>query len=674
MKRAPRLIIGAAALCALVFVAYLRVWHAGFIWDDDAHLTQNPCIIGPLGFQQIWTTAEATYYPLVLTTFWLVHKIAGVNAQVYHVLNVLLHAANAILLWRVLRALHVRAAWLGAALWALHPVMVQSVAWITETKNTQSCFFYLLSVLFFVKWNTARRWWQFALALLFGAAAITSKSSTVVLPAVLALCLWWENGRWRWRDILALIPFALLSAIASAWTIWEQKFHSGAVGDEWAQTAAQRTIIAGRDICFYVAKLAWPDPLVFIYPRWQVDASLWLNYMPVAAVAAALIALWVGRNTRARAVLFAAAYFLIALLPVLGFFDVYFFRYSFVSDHFQYLASIGPLALAASAMTTSAHSLPASRFTIPAAGAFLLALLGWLTWRQTGIYMDAETLWTATLARNPQCWMAHYELARSFRDQGNFDDAVREYRQGLAIWPGYSEAHYNLASVLLQKGDLDGAIGEYETAVRLKPHDAETHNNLGSSLLLRHDLDRAITEFLTALALNPNYAEAEQNVGSALLQRGRTEQGIQHLRRAVELGPQNAGAHGRLGTALARAGRETDATVELQRAIELDPRDVTARATLAWILATSADPAVQNGGRAVTVAEEAAQLSAARDPLSLRSLAAAYAKVGRFSEARDVAHSALLLAEAQQDRTLADAIRNDLALYELDLPYRGHAK
>jgi hypothetical protein len=234
----------ALLLIAFVFIAYAQVFRADFIWDDESHLTRNPCVVGPLGLKEIWTSTQAVYYPLVLTTFWVMHKFFGLNPLPYHFLNVFLHAASAILLWRILQLIRVRGAWLGAALWALHPVMVQSVAWVTELKNTQSCVFYLLSILFFLDWEDqgeavskppeqrigGRRSLVFALSLLFFLLATLSKPSVVMLPFVLALCVWWMRGRIRWREALALAPFALISGVASAWTIWEQRFHARAVG------------------------------------------------------------------------------------------------------------------------------------------------------------------------------------------------------------------------------------------------------------------------------------------------------------------------------------------------------------------------------------------------------------------------------------------------------------
>src|SRR5438876_2499936 len=346
--------LSAFLLIALVFVSYARVLNAGFIWDDESHLTQNPCVVGPLGLKDIWTTTRAVYYPLVLTTFWILHKAASLNPLPYHILNVLMHAGSAVLLWCVLRELRVPGAWLGAALWALHPVMVQSVAWVTELKNTQSCLFYLLSVFCFLNWedqsHTRKRpiksTWMFSLSLVCFVLATLSKPSVVMLPIVLALCVWWRRGRIGWKDGVPLAPFLLISAFASAWTIWEQKFHASAVGPEWTQTWPERLIIAGRATWFYLGKLVWPHPLIFIYPRWEIHSWQWMAYLPFLAATLGLIVLWALPGRGGRALFFAAAYYVVSLFPVLGFFSVYFFRYSFVSDHFQYLASMGPLALA----------------------------------------------------------------------------------------------------------------------------------------------------------------------------------------------------------------------------------------------------------------------------------------------------------------------------------------
>ncbi|HEX3619812.1 MAG TPA: tetratricopeptide repeat protein [Candidatus Udaeobacter sp.] len=738
----------ALLLIPLVFIAYAQVFRAGFIWDDESHLTQNPCVVGPLGLKEIWTTTQAVYYPLVLTTFWALHKFVGLNPLPYHILNVLMHAVSAILLWRVLRQLNVRGAWLGAALWAIHPVMVQSVAWVTELKNTQSGVFYLLSILFFLKWEdqggavsrpsqretTDRRSLVIALSLLFFLLAILSKPSTVMLPIVLALCIWWRRERIQRRDFLALVPFALISAVASIWTVFEQKFHAGAIGGDWAQTRPERLIIAGKAIWFYLGKLAWPHPLIFIYPRWDVDSSKVVAYLPLLAAIAGLVALWFIRAKSGRALFFAAAYYVVSLFPVLGFFDVFFFRYSFVSDHFQYLASMGPLALAGAAIVTAVGRFGELRkpsradtaalqfpgniavvrsksLLLPAIpGIFLLSLV-FLTWRQTAVYHDLVTLYTATLQKNPGCWMAHYNLGIILREQGDVDQALEHYRQAFALRPNYAEAHYNLARCLVEKGQLDDAIEHYEKALKISPADPETHNNLGvtlfgmgrvddaivhyqkalaiwpgyaaaacnlaNALIVRQlpgDLDDAIARYSMCLAQAPDQAEAQYNLASALLRKGRIDEAIIHYEKALELLPGNADAHANLGSALLAKGRIAEAIGQYKEALTLAPENVAAQSNLAWLLATSPDPSLRNGPEAVLLAEQASRSSDGKRPLALRILAAAYAEAGRFSEAKATAHEALQAADDQGNAALSDFLRREIALYESGQPYHKQAR
>jgi hypothetical protein len=349
--------VQASLLLVAVLIAYRPALDAGFVWDDDEHVTANPYVVGPHGLRELWSGPQAVYYPLVTTSFRLLHDAFGLDPFPFHLATILLHGLCAIALWRVLLRLDVPGAWLGAALWALHPVQVESVAWVTELKNTQSGLFYLLAILFFLRARAsagARRVGESALVLLCAALAILSKSSTVMLPVVLALLVWWREGRVRARTLLALAPLVLLSAAASAWTIWEQQQHSGALGPEWEQSGAERLAIAGRAIWFYLGKLAWPDPLVFVYPRWVIDPGRAASYLPALAAAALAALLWRGRHGRLRPVLVAYAVFVVSLFPVLSFFDVYYFRYSFVADHFQYLASMAPLALAGAALARAA--------------------------------------------------------------------------------------------------------------------------------------------------------------------------------------------------------------------------------------------------------------------------------------------------------------------------------
>ena len=727
-------------LIALVFIAYTPVFGAGFVWDDESHLTQNPCIVGPLGLKEIWTSTRAVYYPLVLTTFWVLHKFVGLNPLPYHILNVLMHAGSAVLLWRLLRQLGVRGAWLGAALWALHPVMVQSVAWVTELKNTQSCLLYLLSIFCFLNWEEHSQTLKspitsallFSLSLVCFVLATLSKPSVVMLPIVLALCVWWRRGTVGWKDGVPLAPFLLISAFASAWTIWEQKFHASAVGPEWAQTWPERLIIAGRAIWFYLDKLVWPHPLIFIYPRWEIHSWQWMAYLSLLAATLGLIVSWALPGRAGRALFFAAAYYVVSLFPVLGFFSVYFFRYSFVSDHFQYLASMGPLALAGAAIATLvgrccetplelAHDTDALQSSSDNTGvarrklflgsvgcSILLLSLAFLTWRQSAIYHDLVTLYTRTLAKNPACWMAHYNLGIALQDHGETDLAITHYRQAIELRPGYAEAHYNLGRLLAEKGEFNDAISHYEATLAINPADAEAHNNLGATLfqvgrvddaiahyqealavrpdyaeascnladalLSKGDMDGAITHFRTCVAVLPNHTEAQYNLASALLRKGRFDEAIIHYEKALELLPGNADAHANLGSALLAKGRIAEAIGQYKEALTLAPENVAAQSNLAWLLATSPDSSLRNGPKAVLLAEQASRSSGGKRPLVLRILAAAYAEAGRFSEARATAHEALQAADDQGNSALSDFLRKEIALYESGQPYHKQAR
>jgi tetratricopeptide (TPR) repeat protein len=715
-------------LIGFIFVAYARVFHAGFIWDDESHLTQNPCVVGPLGIKEIWTTARAVYYPLVLTTFWMVHKFAGLSPLPYHFLNVLIHAASALLLWRVLRQLGVRGAWLGAALWALHPVMVQSVAWVTELKNTQSCFFYLLSISLFLTWDKQPRpksGLALALSLAAFVLATLSKPSVVMLPGVLALCVWWTRGRIRWQDAVPLAPYVVVSAVASAWTIWEQKFHAGAVGPDWALSWPERLILAGRAIWFYLGKLIWPHPLIFIYPRWQIHDWQLAAYLPLILAITALIVLCLVPGKAIRAVLFASFYYVISLFPVLGFFTIFFFRYSFVSDHFQYLASMGPLALLGAGIAVAAslcrgalvgslsggtearrHS-PVATTLFMAFCALLLLVIGFLTWRQTGEYRDLTTLYRSTLTKNPNCWMAHYNLGIVLSEHGNTDEAITHYSQAIALRPDYAEAHYNLGRLLAEKGQLDAATFHYEKALQINPTDSEAHNNLGvtlfgmgrvddavihyrralelrpdyaeascnlaNALAAKGDIDGAIDRYLACLAMLPDQAEAQYNVASALLRQGRIDEALVHFQKAIELNPQSANAHANVGSALLAKGRIGEAIDEYRKSLQISPENVAAQTNLAWLLATSPDPSARNGTEAVALAEQACRSSGGTTPVIQRILAAAYAEAGRFEDAKQAARQALQAADSQGNSALSGFLRKEIALYEAGRPYHKDA-
>jgi tetratricopeptide (TPR) repeat protein len=533
-------------LILFVILTYTPVWQAGFVWDDDRVLTVNHCTVGPLGLKEIWTTSAADICPLTLTTFWVEHALWGLGPLPYHLVNVLLHGASAVLLWRVLRGLRVQGAWLGAALWALHPVAVESVAWITEMKNTESSLFFLLSILFFVRWLRAKELdrrtgvgWNYALTLLFVALAMASKSSTVILPVVLCLCAWWMERRWYWRNLARVAPIFLMSIAASALSIWTQGLQLATVTDpQWVRTWPERLATAGDALWFYLGKLLWPHPLITIYPRWRIDATQWVSYLPLLAVIVILSIFWLKRELWSRAWFFAFAYFMAALLPALGLIDNYIFRFSLVFDHFQYLASIGPLALVGTGLARYSDLIipkkPLLQLTLCAG---LLLILGMASWPRTWNYASEETLWTDTLAKNPNSWLGHNNLGLAFLRKEQRDEAFMHFQKSLEINPNYVEARSNLGLTLFQKGQLDEAVAQYQKALEIDPNSLVTHANLGNALFKKRQLHEAIAQYQKASQLDPNSFAIRYNLGVALFQNGQLDEAIIQFHETLRLKP-----------------------------------------------------------------------------------------------------------------------------------------
>jgi protein O-mannosyl-transferase len=566
-------------LILAIMLVYAPVWKAGFVWDDHSILTANPCIVGPLGLKEIWTTRAADICPLTLTTFWAEHALWGLEPLPYHLVNVLLHAACAILLWRVLRSLRVPGAWLGAALWAIHPVQVESVAWITEMKNTESGLFFLLSILFFTRWLRAngldgrtKSGWDYVLTLLFAALAMATKSSTVILPVVLCLCAWWMEGRWHWRKMASMIPILLMAMVASAISMWTQRLQLATVTDPiLARPWAQRLATAGDAVWFYLGKLLWPHPLMTIYPRWQIDASQWVTYLGLLAAIIILFIFWLKREGWSRNWFFAFAYFMAVLLPILGLIDNSIFRYSLVFDHLQYLASIGPLVLVGAGLARFADFIPTKPWLQPSLCAALLLILGMTSWQRSRVYEREETLWTDALAKNPNCWVGYNNLGLCFFQKRQLDKAVIQYQKALEIYPNYVDARGNLGYALVEQGQLDKGLAQFHKAVEINPSYPIAHGNLGAALFQKGQLDEAIAEDRRALENDPNYDAAHNNLGQALFQKGQLDEAIAEYQKALKISPNYVAAHNNFGQALFQKGQLDEAIAEYQKALEIQP-------------------------------------------------------------------------------------------------------
>jgi tetratricopeptide (TPR) repeat protein len=542
-------------LAAITIIAYARACRGEFLWDDDANIINNLTLRSLAGLRQIWLRPGATqqYYPVTHTSFWVEYHLWGARPAGYHVTNILLHALSAVLLWKILRRLKVPGAWLGAALFALHPVGVESVAWITERKNTLASVFYLGSLLAGLSFwlpelapssaapvtaaepaSKGHGPWKFYwLTLALYLCALGSKTATIGLPAVILLLVWWKRRKIAWREVFPLLPLVAAATVLGLITLWVEKNDLGAAGKGWEFSPLERCLLAARIFWFYLDKLAWPHPLMFMYPRWTIQIWNPLAWLPVVALAAGLAILWWKRKTWGRPGLVAAGYFIIMLIPVMGFFNVYFFKFSFVCDHFQYLACMGPLALAAAGITAGLqHFRKRVTLLVPA---LLLLGLGALTWRQTGVYQNRETLWRDTLAHNPDSSMAHN----------------------------------NLGFVLLATGRAAEAIAQFQLALQSEPDNAEAHNNLGTILLRADKVDEAMQQFQMALQIKPGYSAARVNLANALLQMGRVNEAIQDYQMALQIAPDDMAAHVNLADALFHQGRAQEAAAHYETAINL---------------------------------------------------------------------------------------------------------
>jgi tetratricopeptide (TPR) repeat protein len=586
-------LVAALAVFAATLAAYIPALEGGPLWDDAAHITA-PRLQTWGGLWRIWSRIGETqqYYPVLHSAFWLEHRIWGDSAFGYHLLNVALHAAAACLFAVVLVRIRPDEggwpwpAWLAGAAFALHPVCAESVAWISEQKNTLSLTFYLLSVLAYLRFDRERRWGWYLLAFVLFVLALLSKSVTATLPAALLLLVALQRRDFSFRrDVGPLLPWFATGICSGLLTAWVERNVIGARGEAFDLGLVERFFLAGRIVWFYLGKLLWPENLIFIYPRWHVTAGLSWS-VGCLAVAAVVAALWAIR-TWSRAPLIAFLFFIGTLFPALGFFNVYPFVFSFVADHFQYIASLGVIALViaggASVAREQLRQLDGAigvlaRLGLAAAAVAVLAALFALTWRQTAHYRNAGALYEDTLARNPECWMAENNLGVYLMDQGSLDAATGHLRRAVLLRPDYSDAHNNLGNALSKSpGHAAEAITEFETALRLEPGMTQAHANLGLALVnVPGRRAEGIEELETALrgrAGDPAYAQVHADLGAALAaDPGRTAQAVAEFEEALRLKPRNeARIRDSLGIALGRAGRAAEAVDQFAGAVALTP-------------------------------------------------------------------------------------------------------
>jgi tetratricopeptide (TPR) repeat protein len=561
-----------ALLFAAVLLAYLPAIRCGYVWDDDVYVTQNPLLAAPDGLWRIWFTFDSPsqYFPLVYTTMRFEYGLWGLAPMGYHCVNILLHAANALLLWRVLERLKAPGAWFAAALFALHPVQVESVAWVTELKNVQMGFFFMLAVLAWLAFDRPRRaWGYYFLSLVCYALSLFSKTTACTMPLALLLICWWRGERIGWRRLAEIVPYGAMGLGMGLLTVWWERYHQGTQGTAFAMGLAQRLVIAGRGVWFYAYKLLWPAKLTFSYPLWRLtaaDPAAWLWLIALCALAAAL---FLARPRLGRGPIVAVAFFVGTLGPILGILMLYTFRYSFVADHYQYLACIGPMALAAGGAALLLEKCPRLRVPIGAAGAALLLTLAALTWTQCHVYRNEETVWADTIEKNPGSLMAHFNLANELSRDGRFSQSLAQYDEAVRIDPTFLGARCNRGDVLCHVGRFPAALSDYQTAERIDPANALIENSYGTMLMrLRRPADAA-PHFAIAARLEPGSALAEKNLADALSLASDFAGALPHYQEVERLLPTAPQSHMLVARTDARLHDQPEAIREAREALRL---------------------------------------------------------------------------------------------------------
>ncbi len=551
--------LAGAALCLLVAVSYFPALSAGFVWDDELILPHARPLHTWSGLAQIWFTPSALaqyeghYWPLLYTTFWLEHKLWGLAPLGYHLVNLLLHTGVVLLLWRLLRRLGVPGAWFAAAVFAVHPLHVESVAWVIGRKDILATLFYLSAVLAYIRFTEMRRRGQrrgyYFLAVALFVLGLLSKSTIITLPVALLLWHWWRHGRVTLADFSRTLPFFLVGfGIALA----DYVYYANNEQISFAYTLLERGLIAARALGFYAGKLLWPTGLAGVYPRWEPGIGDALAWGCAAGCAAVVAVLWRRRRQLGRGPLAGVLFFAVVLSPALGFVDFGYMQFSFVADRYQYLAGIGLIAVVAAAASRACQrglgALPAHRtrpaqLAIGAAGAAILAVAGLLTWNQAGLYRDPGTFFTHVIAHNPQARSAHHNLANYLQAEGR-----------------YAEAH-----------------AAFQTALELRPDDPQLLNSIGTLLSNQDRHEEALARYREALRLNPQYTTAMRNVAVVWMKQGRYAEGLAAVQQVIARYPDDAQAQHLAGYGLFHLDRKADALRHYDRALALDPNLSLAR-------------------------------------------------------------------------------------------------
>ncbi|MGP8200624.1 MAG: tetratricopeptide repeat protein [Limisphaerales bacterium] len=690
-------------LAAMTFAVFGQTLTHGFVdIDDYTYVAKNPMVARGLTHEGIvWAFTRvhsSNWHPLTWLSHMLDCQLYGLHPGGHHLTNVLLHTTSAIVLFLVLREM-TGALWRSAyvaAVFAIHPLRVESVAWVAERKDVLSGLFFMLSIAAYVRY--ARRPWSLArygLVLLLFVMGLMCKPMLVTLPLVLLLLDYWPLQRMETRKLSKLVmekvPLLALSAASCVVTLLAQ---NKAIQSTESSSLPLRLANALVSCMVYLGQMIYPAGLAVFHPFPHNGLPSW-EVALVGVLLAGLSAAALRQRRKQPWLLMGWLWYLVMLLPVLGVVQV---GDQSRADRYTYLPQVGIYL----AVTWLVAEWRANRAVLGVLMTGVVGLLMVCAWKQTSYWKDNETLWTHALACTTGNSLAEYNLAFDLVEKGRWDEAIAHcqkaleidpdnpdahntlgvalvkkgrvdeaiahYQEALRLQPSFAKAHFNLGEALEKQGKLDEAISQYRLALQCNPDYTEAHHNLGSALRQQGGLDEAIMHFQAALQFNPNSARTHDDLGIALLEKGDVDQAIAHFQRALQINPRNANAQNNLANALLQKGNLSDAIAHFQQALQIHPDEPAIQNNLAWLLATSSEASLRNGAKAVELARKANALTGGENPTVLRTLAAACAEAGRFPEALDTAQHALRRAEAQSNRTLAVQLQSDLKFYQAGRP------
>ena len=576
---------------------YLPALRGGFVWDDEPLITANPLLRSPSGLAEIWAGSRtADYFPLTNTFFWIEHHLFGDNATGYHGINILLQAANALLLWRVLRRLRIPGAFLAGLIFAIHPIHAESVAWISELKNVLSMFFFLMSALLFLEIQDQRilnRSVAYSASLVAFLLALLSKTQVVFLPVALLFCAWWRNSPVDsksqdkgnplqfHREIVRTVPFFLIAIVFGLITIW---FQNRGIGEEEIILGpfTRRLANAGMAIWWYARQIVAPIRLMAVYPQWRFDPPALMEWVPLIAITGALLLLW---RRHSRGLLFAFAYFIVALLPVIGIVRMSYARSgSLVADHLQYFADISLIALF-SAGVARLWSSGRRQIRIATASIILvlLALMGSYTWARAEVYRDEQTLWQDNFSKNPNTWQGHNRVGQLLFSQDKFAEALPHFEWAVQLKPELGDNYNLLGLAYCRLQRFEEGIAQYRKGLQLKQEKTSTAQSV-TTATMRVNLANALTltgntfsELARAASDQGDMAAAQADAKES---NARFTEAVEQYEKALAIEPEHPAIHRNLGILLSQMGRNEEAIAHLRKVLQLVPNEPAARETL----------------------------------------------------------------------------------------------